>query len=374
MGEIKAKGLIRYGGIIAGQEEIDAVTDVLRGQQWSAGKLTAEFETQFAGYVGQPHAVAANSGTSALLLAMSCLPPGSRVVMPALQFLTLYSAALWCRLEPVLLDIDPDTLNLSGRALAGWLAAGNEADAVAFVHVAGNPAGIADIAALCALYGMTLIEDCCEALGSTTDGDQAGSFGDLAAFSTHSAHHISTGEGGMLLARTAEHAARARRVRDWGRDMTQGYDGYTWLDAGLNLRPTDIAAALGLAQMKRLDGFIAARRRNAAHVAGAFAGLPCDVPTAQHSDVPAWYCLPLLTDDRDDFIKAMTAAGVETRRLLCGNVARQPVASGAGSPESWPAADDAYHRGLWLPVHPLLTPDDLDVITGTARQFWQGRR
>jgi CDP-6-deoxy-D-xylo-4-hexulose-3-dehydrase len=374
VGETKAKGLIRYGGIIAGQEEIDAVTGVLRGQQWSAGKLTAEFEAEFASYVGQPHGVMCNSGTSALLLALSCLPPGSRVVMPALQFLTLYSAALWCRLEPVLLDIDPDTLNLSPDALGDWLDAGNTADAVAFVHVAGNPAGIARIKYMCTQRRMILIEDCCEALGSTSKGYQAGWFGDLAAFSTHSAHHIAPGEGGMLLARNPEHAARARRIRDWGRDMTQGYDGYTWLDAGLNLRPTDIAAALGLAQMKRLGGFIKARRANAQHIAEGLTGLPCEVPAARHGDEPAWYCRPVLTDDRDDFIKAMTAAGVETRRLLCGNVARQPVASGAGSPDAWPAADDAYHRGLWLPVHPLLTPDDLDVITGTARQFWQGRR
>jgi CDP-6-deoxy-D-xylo-4-hexulose-3-dehydrase len=221
---------------------------------------------------------------------------------------------------------------------------------------------------------MTLIEDCCEALGTTSDGRQAGSSGALSAFSTHSAHHISTGEGGMLLTRSPYYAARARRVRDWGRDMTQGYDGYTWLDAGLNLRPTDIAAALGLAQMKRLPGFIAARRANGNHLARMLVDLPFDMPAARPGDEPAWYCRPLLCDDRDDLIDAMTKAGVETRRLLCGNVARQPVAAGAGSPESWPAADDAYHRGLWLPVHPLLTPDDLDVITGTARQFWQGRR
>ena len=367
-------GLIRYGGIIAGDEEVDAVTEVLRGQQWSAGKLTAEFEAQFASYVGQPHGVATNSGTSALLLAMSCLPPGSRVVMPALQFLTLWSAAKWCQLEPVLLDIDPATLNLSPDALQEWLEAGNTADAVAFVHVAGNPGGIGKIATLCRGRGMVLIEDCCEALGSTSHGRQAGSFGDLAAYSTHSAHHISTGEGGMLLASGPKLAARARRIRDWGRDMTQGYDGYTWLDAGLNLRPTDIAAALGLTQMKRLDGFIKARRDNENYITWSLQGLPCSVPSARPGDKPAWYARPVLCDDRDDLIAAMTKAGVETRRLLCGNVARQPVAQDAGSPESWPFADDAFHRGLWLPVHPLLTADDLDVITGTARQFWQGRR
>src|SRR5262249_53664086 len=150
--------------------------------------------------------------------------------------------------------------------------------------------------------------------------------------------------------------------------------GYTWLDAGLNLRPTDIAAALGLAQMKRLPGFIGKRRANGEHLAKGLAGLPCTVPAARQGDEPAWYCRPLLCDDRDDLIDAMTRAGGERRRLLGGNGARQPAAQDAGEPQEWPAADDAYHRGLWLPVHPLLTPDDLDVITGTARQFWQGRR
>lgn len=363
---------IRYGGIIAGQEEIDAVTEVLRGQQWSAGPLATRFEEAFAAYAGQPHGVMTNSGTSALLLAMSCLPPGSRVVMPALQFLTLWSAAKWCRLEPVLLDVDPETLNLSVSGLAAWLAAGNRADAVAFVHVAGNPAGIGETAFLCDQYGMALIEDCCEALGSTSGGKQAGSFGDLAAFSTHSAHHISTGEGGMLLAKRPEHAKRARIVRDWGRDMTQGYDGYAWLDAGLNLRPTDIAAALGLAQMDRLPGFIEARKTNGRIITDSLADLRCDIPLALPGDDPAWYCLPVLCDDRERLEKAMAAAGVETRRLLCGNAARHHV-TGAGDPVQWPAADDAWRRGLWLPVHPLLTVADLETIGGAAREALEAR-
>lgn len=366
-------GLIRYGGIIAGQEEIDAVTEVLRGQQWSAGRKAAEFEDALAGYAGMPHGVMTNSGTSALLLAMSCLPPGSRVVMPALQFLTLWSAAVWCRLEPVFLDIDPGTLNLSVPVLTRWLAAGNGADAVAFVHVAGNPAGIADVAALCDWHGMTLIEDCCEALGTTSQGQQAGSFGDLAAFSTHSAHHISTGEGGMLLTRKREDAARARRVRDWGRDMGAGYDGYAFLEAGLNLRPTDIAAALGLCQMERLPGFIAARRANEKRLADGLAGLPCEVPAARRGDEPAWYARPLLCDDRDGLEKHMAAAGVETRRLLCGNAARQPAVAGAAEPREWPAADDAWRRGLWLPVHPLLSGDDADAVVSAAAGFWEAR-
>ena len=363
-------GLIRYGGIIAGKEEIDAVTEVLRGQQWSAGPVTARFEEAFAEYVGQPHAVMCNSGTSALLLAMSCLPPGSRVVMPALQFLTLWSAAKWCQLEPVLIDVDPATLNLSPAALRDWLEAGNQADAVAFVHVAGNPGGIGDVLALCAEHGMLLIEDCCEALGSMSGERQAGSIGRLAAFSTHSAHHISTGEGGMLLALSEEHAARARRVRDWGRDMTQGYDGYTWLDAGLNLRPTDIAAALGLVQMKRLPEFIEKRRANGNYLADALYGLPCEIPAPRDGDEPAWYCRPVLCDDRDALVKHLEASGVETRRLLCGNAARQPAVTAAGDPEAWPVADDAYHRGLWLPVHPRLTRRDLDTVAGAVREFW----
>src|SRR5580698_6644496 len=134
---------IRYGGIIAGHEEIKAVTEVLAGQNWASGERVAEFEVRSAQWQGRDHALFVNSGSSALLLCMTGLPEGSRIAMPALQFPTLYSAAKWCGLEPVLVDID-DTLNMDPGALEA-VARDNRADAVAFVHMAGNPAGILEV-------------------------------------------------------------------------------------------------------------------------------------------------------------------------------------------------------------------------------------
>jgi dTDP-4-amino-4,6-dideoxygalactose transaminase len=366
---------IRYGGVIAGQEEIDAVTEVLKGQQWSAGQVTERFERKFADYVGTDYAVATNSGSSALLLALAaCVEPYRRVVIPALQFPTLYSACVWSRHDSNVVDIDPHTLNLSPERLEQWLNEGNRADIVFFVHVAGNPAGVDRIAEICKRYDMLLFEDCCEALGSTLNGKQAGSFGDIAAFSTHSAHHISTGEGGMLLTSNQEFASRVRQYRDWGRDVSHGYDKYQFIHTGFNLRPTDIGSALGLVQMDRLDKFNQARRHNHDYLADMFTeyGLGFDFPDKTPGTDPAWYTFPLLTNKRNTLEEAYREAGVETRRLLCGNLTRQPIASHKGVPERFTAAEDAWKRGMWIPVHPSVTQDDLDLMLEVAVETLHG--
>jgi dTDP-4-amino-4,6-dideoxygalactose transaminase len=361
---------IRYGGVIAGQEEIDAVTEVLQGQSWSAGEVTARFENRFANYVGTKFAIGTNSGSSALLLTMvACLEPFGRVIIPALQFPTLYSAASWGRHYPIIMDIDPQTLNLDVNKLRSWLQnPKNRADAVYFVHVAGNPAGIGEVAELCKEHNMLLFEDCCEALGSTSKGRMAGSWGDASVFSTHAAHHISTGEGGMVCTSNEDFAQKVRQFRDWGRDVSKGYDGYNFIHEGFNLRPTDIGSALGLVQFDRLSGFNAARRNNAFTLSHVLRSLGCEVPVTHHGDYPAWYTQPVLTGLRDDLEIAMQEAQVETRRLLCGNLVRMPIANHRGSPGSFPGAEDAWHRGLWLPVHPSVTKDDLDTIIGAARK------
>ena len=367
MGDLK----IRYGGVVAGDDEIAAATAVMRSQGWACGPVTRDLETALAAHMGLPHAVLVNSGTSGLLAAMRCLPPGSGVVMPALQFPTLYSAAVWCGLRPVLADISLDTLNMTGESLEKALA-GTDADvqAVAFVHVAGNPAGISDVAAVCRERGLILVEDCCDALGSTSGGRKAGTFGDISVISTHAAHHVTTGEGGAAFTTRDDFATRMRRLRDWGRDI-DGSGSYDFLECGLNLRTSDILAAIGLVQLRRLDDFISARRGNHAALARELAGA-ARFPEARPGDDPSWYTFPLLTPHRDEVAAELAAYGIETRHLLCGNLARQPLAGGTLNPADYPNADEAWRDGLWLPVHPRHSTEDMTRAGAIAREILIG--
>lgn len=360
---------LRYGGVLAGDDEINAATAVMRSQGWACGPVTRDLEAALAGYMGVPHAVAVNSGTSGLLAAMRCLPPGSGVVMPALQFPTLYSAAVWCGLRPVLADISLDTLNMTGESLEKALA-GSDAAAVAFVHVAGNPAGISDVARVCKERGLILVEDCCEALGSTTGGRLAGTFGDISVISTHAAHHMTTAVGGCAFTARDDFAARMRRLRDWGRDI-DGSGSYHFLECGLNLQPSDIQAAIGLVQLGRLEEFTSARRRNYAAIAAQLAGL-VRLPGPASGDNPSWFTLPLLTPHRDEVAAELAVYGIETRHLLCGNLARQPLAGGTLNPADYPNADEAWRDGLWLPVHPRHSVEDMTKAGAIAREILVG--
>ena len=369
---------IRYGGVIAGQEETDAVAAVLAGQDWACGKVTREFEGKAAAVQGRARALFVNSGSSALLLAMAALPEGSRVAMPALQFPTLYSAAKWCGHEPVLVDID-DTLNMDPGRLHDLLNADHGISAVAFVHMAGNPSGIAGVAKECDYRGLLLAEDICEAFGSAWDGIPAGNFGFAAAASTHGAHHISTGEGGLVFTDDEGTWARMRRVRDWGRACGTAripgyYDGYVFTDLGLNLHATDIQAALGIVQLGRLGGFAGRRRANWAALKAATASLPVQTPAVDPAADPSWYTFPMLAgseEERGALMGHLEAAGIESRPVVAGNMARQPVCAGV-DPGAFPVADKWFRRGLWVSVHPRLTEEDIIYMADAMAGFYAG--
>ena len=367
-------GLIRYGGIIAGQEEIDAVTEVLRGQEWASGRKAAEFEEKAAAVQGRRHALFVNSGSSALLLAMAVLPPRSRVAMPALQFPTLYSAARWCGHEPVLVDID-DSLNMDPGALIR-LSAATRLDAVAAVHMAGNPANIGEISQFCDVTGYPLIEDICEAFGSRAHGVPAGNSGLASATSTHGAHHIATGEGGLVFTDDEAAYRKMRRIRDWGRAYGNAsipgyYEHYVFSELGLNLHATDIQAALGIVQLGRLDGFTGKRRASYAALEKLIAGLPLETPRTDPGCEPSWFSFPMLVRsdrERGPLMAHLAKAGIECRTIVAGNMARQPMSP--GRPEDFPVADKWFRRGLWISCHPQLTSDDLDRIAEALASFW----
>lgn len=365
---------IRYGGVVAGEDEVSAAVAVLRGQGWACGPVTAEFEAAAAARQGRAHALFANSGSSALLLALATLPPGSRVAMPALQFPTLYSAAAWCGLEPVLADVD-DSLNMNPAAL-GLLP--GPVDAVAFVHMAGNCANAAEVAAICADWDVPLIEDICEAFGGRAGGEvNAGNHGAVSATSTHAAHQISTGEGGLVFTDDGRVYAKMRSIRDWGRAYDESllpgyYDGYTFAEAGLNLHATDIQAAVGLVQLTRLGEFTAARRRNYATLAAKTQGLPFTRPRTDPGCDPSWYTFPMMVADEAERARLaahLDAAGIESRPVVAGNMARQPMLAPARG-RQFPVADEVFRRGLWVSVHPSLTGADLAHVADTLAGFW----
>lgn len=366
--------MIPYGGVTAGQEEIAAVAEVLRGQGWASGAKTAEFEAAAAKAQGREHALFVNSGSSALLLALATLPRGAKVAMPALQFPTLFGAAIWCGLEPVLVDVD-DSLNMDPAALERAVVAHGDLTAAAFVHMAGNPSGVAEAAQVCAAFGLVLIEDICEALGAVADGTLAGNSGKLSATSTHAAHQISTGGGGLVFTDDRRAWEKMRRLRDWGRaygtaSLPGYYPNYVFTDAGLNLQATDIQAALGLVQLTRLGGFVAARRANWEVLREATRHLPFTVPRVDPGCAPSWYTFPLLTGERDKLALHLAERGIETRPIVAGNMARQPVSP--GDPGRFPVADRVFRDGLWVSVHPNLSAADVAHIAGSLREFFGG--
>lgn len=369
--------VIRYGGVTAGDEETAAAAEVLRGQGWACGEKTEEFERAAAAAQGRAHALFVNSGSSALLLALAALPRGSRVAMPALQFPTLYSAALWCGHEPVLVDVD-GSLNMDPAALVREMdprrrSQDDALDAVVFVHMAGNPAGAPVIGDICKHAGLVLIEDICEALGAYHGDQLAGNFGTISATSTHAAHQISTGEGGLVYCDDDATYAKMRRVRDWGRaygtaELPGYYGNYVFSEPGLNLHATDIQAAIGLVQLGRLDGFVAARRRNWETLAAKTAHLPLTLPRVDPGCRPSWYTFPMLVDDRDKLMAHLAERGIETRPVVAGNMARQPMC--AADPGRFPVADDVFRRGLWVSVHPNLTAADVAHIADSLCEFF----
>jgi CDP-4-dehydro-6-deoxyglucose reductase, E1 len=369
--------LIRYGGIIAGHEEILAVNEVLLGQAWTGGPKTLEFEKKAARWQGRDHALFVNSGSSALLLAMTLLPPGSRVAMPALQFPTLYSTAKWCGHIPVLVDVD-DSLNMDPEALeaARHRHAHRDIDAVAFVHMAGNPANITEVSRYCQEHRLPLIEDICEAFGSTAAGVKAGNSGLVSAASTHGAHHICTGQGGLVFTDDEDAYQKMRRIRDWGRaygtaDIPGYYPGYVFSELGLNLQASDIQAALGVVQLGRADGFIARRRENWLALHAAISDLPLRVPDVREGHEPSWFAFPMLVPEkasRAAFITHLEAAGVECRTVVAGNMARQPICD--DDPEAYPVADKWFQRGLWVSTHPRISPEDVAYLAKVIREYW----
>ena len=291
---------------LLGKEEISAAKAVLDSGFLTMGKLCERFEREFADYNGVDHAVMVNSGSSANLLALFALAnpllapaeraagfkPGDEVIVPALSWSTSIWPVLQVGAVPVFVDCDPETLQLTPAAVAEAISP--KTVAILVVHVLGGACDVAEIGALAREKGLWLIEDTCESLGVEWDGRKVGSFGDIGTFSFYFSHHITTIEGGMVTTDNAQLAdlLRSMRSHGWARSMSNAAEiakqhpdidpRFLFVTTGFNLRPTEINAAIGLEQLKRLDGFNARRREIAARFDRGFAGLAAGRRIAGH--------------------------------------------------------------------------------------------
>ena len=373
----------------------------------TAGRFTEQFERALARYVGVRGAVFVNSGSSANLVALSALTSpklgkrrlveGDEVLTVAMGFPTTVNPIIQNRLKPVLVDVELGTYDANPDLLAQ--AIGPRTRAIMMAHTLGNPFDLDAVKALCKEHGLWLVEDSCDALGSTYDGKKTGSFGDTATASFYPAHHITTGEGGAVFVRSPLIKKQVESFRDWGRDcycqtgcdntclkrfewelgdLPKGYDHkYIYGHIGYNLKGTDMQAALGVSQLTRIDEFANRRRENFRYLYAALEDVPgLILPKATPKSDPSWFGFPITLDpkssvDREDLLRFLDARKVGTRLMFAGNIIRQPAYKDVEFriASSLDVADIVMRRTFWVGTYPGLTPPMLDYIADSIREF-----
>ncbi len=401
---------VPVSGKLIGREETALMVEAALDGWLTAGRFNDEFERLLADFLGVRHVLTVDSGSSANLVALSALTspllrerrirPGDEIITAAAGFPTTIAPILQVGAVPVFVDIDPATWNASVDAVER--AAGPKTRAVILAHTLGIPFDAQALRRLCDDRGLWLIEDCCDALGTRWDGVPAGSSGHAGTLSFYPAHHITTGEGGAVFTNDPLLARAMASFRDWGRhchcrpgqdnacgrrfegqygDLPPGYDHkYVYSHAGYNLKLTDMAAACGVAQLRRLPGFIAARRRNYAFLRERLAACPwLELPSPPPQAEPSWFGFPaLLTPDaprtRLDVLRGLDAKRIGTRLLFAGNAARQPFMRGRNfrCADSLAHSDRIMERGFWLGVWPGLDEAMLEYVAASLLELLGG--
>jgi UDP-4-amino-4,6-dideoxy-N-acetyl-beta-L-altrosamine transaminase len=377
--------MIPYGRQSIDAADSEAVVEVLKSDFLTQGPAVPRFEQALAAYCGAGHGVAACNATAALHVACLALElgPGDLLWTSPITFVASANCALYCGAEVDFVDIDPQTYNISIERLTEKLEAAKEQGRlpkiVMPVHFAGQSADMRQIAELARRYGFRVIEDASHAVGATYGNGPVGDcrYSDIAVFSFHPVKIITTGEGGMAMTNNPELAARMALLgthgvtRDPGRLRAPSDGGwyYEQLALGFNYRMTDIQAALGTSQLRRLDDLVARRRQLAARYDEAFAGLPLTRPW-QHPDSRSSFHLYVIRIDaalRASAFARLRAAGIGVN-LHYIPVPRQPYYRDLGfDPANWPEAERYYSEALTLPLYPGLRDEEQDVVIAAVR-------
>lgn len=373
----------------------------------TAGRFHEEFERNLARYVGVRNALFVNSGSSANLVALAgltspklgkrALKPGDEVITVAAGFPTTVNPIMQNGMIPVFVDVEIGTYDAIIDQIREAISP--KTRAIMMAHTLGNPFDVAAIKAICKEHDLWLIEDSCDALGSTYDGKRTGSFGDTATVSFYPAHHITTGEGGAVFVNSPLIKKQVESFRDWGRDcycatghdntchkrfewqlgdLPLGYDHkYIYGHIGYNLKATDMQAALGVSQLKKLDRFVAARKANFQYLKNSLSDIQDFVmPEATANSDPSWFGFPITIRpdsglDRTKLLRHLDEKKIGTRLLFAGNLLKQPAYRNIehrviGDLKN---SDLVMTNTFWLGVYPGLTDEMLNYVSEVVHDF-----
>ena len=376
--------MIPYGRQSITDADIEAVVTVLKSDYLTQGEAVPAFEQGLADYCQVPHVVACSNGTTALHLACAALEltPQDRVWVSAISFVASANCARYCGAQVEFVDVEPDTGNISVRALQKKLDLATRQQALPkaliAVHLAGQPCDLKEISALCRDHGIQLIEDACHALGARYLDAPIGNcaYSDMTVFSFHPVKPITTGEGGAVTTRNEKLAAKLRLYRSHGitrepDELQQASPGgwyYEQQVLGFNYRLTDLQAALGLSQLARLDSMIASRQALAARYDALLAQLPLK-PLRQEADRSSGYHLYVIqVAERDSLFARLRAAGIGVNVHYIP-IPAQPYYRQLGQdPANYPGAQRYYEQAISLPLYPTLSQADQDKVIQTLER------
>lgn len=398
---------------VHGEEELNAARRVIESGVWAGSKECDLFERELGEYIGCHFVTAVNSGSSANLAAILALTTesipehrrlfqGDEIITTALCFPTTVSPIVYAGCVPVFVDVERGTWNISPIQIEEMIT--DKTKAVIVAHNLGNPFNVDAVREVCEKYGLWLIEDNCDALGSEWDGKKTGSLGDIGTSSFYPAHHISSGEGGAVYTNNPKIAKGVRSIVNWGRDcvcrpgqdnacgrryaqqfgdLPYGYDHKnTYSEFGLNLKMTDIQAAILREQLKRVDGFTMARRFNHDFLNQVLSGNDYFEQTAIYEGAnPSWFGYVIKVKEDSPFTARelslyLDSMGIRSRAFFCGNITRQPLLHGR-SRVQWrkhsdlSVSDDVMESAFWIGVHPGITEEQREYIRTVLVNFFE---
>jgi len=409
------KDFIPYAGAYFDSEEyVAAVESLLKG--WLVmGMNGLKFERQFPPHFGKQYGVLTNSGSSSNLLMMASMTSkrgynfgkGTKVLMPIAGFPTTLNPTLQMGFEPVFLDIEVDTLNLDLEC-AEDLIKQHDIKIITFAHVLGNPPNMDRVMELVKQYNLVLLEDCCDALGSTYRGEKLGSFGEMASCSFYPAHHMTMGEGGFVATKTKEQEVIVRSFREWGRGcycvgphankLIQGTCGkrfnnwiptmpdeifdhkFVYDEIGYNLKPIEVQCAMGMKQLDKLDEIHARRKRNHAQLFAIYEKYEefFHLPRAQEHSDPSWFAFPLTIRSgapfkRSEICQFYEDHLIQTRPYFAGNIMLQPAYSHLMDPvdarDNFPVATRVMTDTFFHGASAVITPEQIEYIGSVVDKF-----